>query len=139
LPMPAYGCCRSLMIVYVKRQGWGESCSIRLWERETYVLKGARTSPKGEVRESKHAVEPGANSTGPCGRPHGRQIFYSICYHADIRPDQFHAVFLRILEGRAQEYYLHFVNQRTDTFLTVYTKLKNHFDTDVNHSHYYAD
>jgi hypothetical protein len=24
-------------------------------------------------------------------------------------------------------------------FLTVYTKLKNHLDTDVNHSHYYAD
>jgi hypothetical protein len=57
----------------VKRQGWGESCSIRLWEREAYILNGARTSPKGEVRESKHAVEPGANSTGPCGRPHGRQ------------------------------------------------------------------
>ena len=57
----------------VKRQGWGESCRIRLWEREAYVLNGARTSPKGEVRESKHAVEPGANSPGPCGRPHGRQ------------------------------------------------------------------
>ena len=67
------------------------------------------------------------------------KIFYSICYHADIQPDQFHAVFPRILEGRAQDYYLHFVDQRTDTFLTVYTKLKNHFDTDVNHSHYYAD
>jgi hypothetical protein len=26
-----------------------------------------------------------------------------------------------------------------DTFLTVYTKLKNHFDTDVDHGHYYAD
>jgi hypothetical protein len=47
----------------------GESCSIRLWEREAYVLKRTRTSPNGEVRESKHAVEPGANSTGPCGRP----------------------------------------------------------------------
>jgi hypothetical protein len=41
---------------FVKRQGWGESCGIRLWEREAYVLNGARTSPKGEVRESKHAV-----------------------------------------------------------------------------------
>ncbi|KAK1917075.1 hypothetical protein P3342_001657 [Pyrenophora teres f. teres] len=49
------------------------------------------------------------------------------------------SLFPRILEGRAQDYYLHFVDQRTDTFLTVYTKLKNHFDTDVNHSHYYAD
>jgi hypothetical protein len=60
-------------LVFVKRQGWGESCSIRLWEREAYILNGTRTSPKGEVRESKHAVEPRANSTGPCGRPHGRQ------------------------------------------------------------------
>jgi hypothetical protein len=42
-------------------------------KKRAYVLMGARTSPKGEVRESKHAVEPGANSTGPCGRPHGRQ------------------------------------------------------------------
>ncbi|KAK1916958.1 hypothetical protein P3342_004514 [Pyrenophora teres f. teres] len=67
------------------------------------------------------------------------KIFYSICYHADIQPEQFHAVFPRILEGRAQDYYLHFVDQRADTFLTVYLKLKNHFDTDVNHSHYYAD
>jgi hypothetical protein len=50
----------------------GESCSIRLWEREAYVLEGARTSYNGEVRESKHAVEPGANNTGPCGRSHGR-------------------------------------------------------------------
>jgi hypothetical protein len=65
--------------VFVKRQSWGESCRIRLWEREAYVLNGARTSPKGEVRESKHAVEPGANSTGPCGRPHGRQ--FSVAIH----------------------------------------------------------
>jgi hypothetical protein len=62
------------MFAFVKRQGWGESSSIRLWEREAYVLKGARTSPKGEVRESKHEVEPGANRTGPCERPHGRQL-----------------------------------------------------------------
>ncbi|KAI1506796.1 polyprotein [Pyrenophora tritici-repentis] len=67
------------------------------------------------------------------------KIFYSICYHADIEPGQFHAVFPRILDGRAEEYYLHFVDQRMDTFLTAYTKLKNHFDTDVNHGHYYAD
>jgi hypothetical protein len=67
------------------------------------------------------------------------KIFYSICYHADIQPGQFHAIFPWILDGRAEEYYLHFVDQRMDTFLTAYTKLKNHFDTDVNHGHYYAD
>ncbi|KAF1936681.1 hypothetical protein EJ02DRAFT_479403 [Clathrospora elynae] len=33
------------------------------------------------------------------------KIFYSICYHADIRPGQFHAVFPQILNGRAEEYY----------------------------------
>jgi hypothetical protein len=65
-------------VVYIGRAtvnggNGGESCSIRLWEREAYVLEGARTSPNGEVRESKHAVEPGANNTGPCGRSHGRQ------------------------------------------------------------------
>jgi predicted urease superfamily metal-dependent hydrolase len=46
-------------------------------------LSGARTSPKGEVRESKHVVEhlvehvvePVANSIGPCGRPHGRHLW----------------------------------------------------------------
>jgi hypothetical protein len=59
---------------FVNGGNGGESCSIRLWEREAYVLEGARTSPNGEVRESKHAVEPGANNTGPCGRSHGRQI-----------------------------------------------------------------
>ncbi|KAF1935267.1 hypothetical protein EJ02DRAFT_507147 [Clathrospora elynae] len=67
------------------------------------------------------------------------KIFYSICYHADIGPGQFHAVFPWILDGRAEEYYLHFVDQQMDTFLTAYTKLKNHFDTDVNHGHYYTD
>ncbi|KAF2743709.1 hypothetical protein M011DRAFT_374296, partial [Sporormia fimetaria CBS 119925] len=46
------------------------------------------------------------------------KISYSICYHADIRPSQFHAVFPRILDIRAEEYYLHFVDQRMDTFLT---------------------
>ncbi|KAF7578398.1 hypothetical protein PtrM4_026380 [Pyrenophora tritici-repentis] len=57
----------------------------------------------------------------------------------NIELGQFYAVFPRILDGRAEEYYLHFVDQRIDTFLTAYTKLKNYFDTDVNHGHYYAD
>jgi hypothetical protein len=40
------GNCRRLQtVVDVKRQGWGESCSIRLWERKAYVLEGARTFP----------------------------------------------------------------------------------------------
>jgi hypothetical protein len=58
----------------------GESCRIKLWDGEAYVLKGARTSPKVEARESKHAVGPGANNTSPCGRSHGRQEAYSAGY-----------------------------------------------------------
>jgi hypothetical protein len=38
-----------------------------------YILKAACTSPNGEVRESKHEMKPGANSTGPYRRPHGRK------------------------------------------------------------------
>jgi hypothetical protein len=38
-----------------------------------YILEGPRASPNGEVRESIDEMKPGANSTGPCGRPHGRQ------------------------------------------------------------------
>jgi hypothetical protein len=67
------------------------------------------------------------------------KIFYSVCFHADIQPDQFHAVFPRILTGRAEDYYIHFVDQQVDTFSVVYAKMKAHFDTDVNHSHYYTD
>jgi hypothetical protein len=67
----------SIAYIAVNGGSGGESCSIRLWEREACVLEGVRTSPNGEVRESKHAVEPGANNTGPCGRSHGRQLLYS--------------------------------------------------------------
>jgi hypothetical protein len=49
-----------------------------------YILKGARASPTGEVRESKHEMKPGANSTGPCGRPHGRQISQLETTHAHM-------------------------------------------------------
>jgi hypothetical protein len=67
-------CLIHIIDVLVNGGNGGESCLIRLWEREAYVLEGVRTSHNGEVRESKHAVEPGANNTGPCGRSHGRQF-----------------------------------------------------------------
>lgn len=66
------------------------------------------------------------------------KMFFNICYHAEIQPSQFHAVFPRMLKGRAETYYLHFV-LRTDTFATAYLKVKTHFDTDLNHEHYYTD
>ena len=65
--------------------------------------------------------------------------FYSICYHADIQPEHFHAVFPRILTGPAAQYYLHYINKRLDTFRTVYLKMSQHFDTDMNHGQYYTD
>src|SRR6266516_2784041 len=66
------------------------------------------------------------------------RIFFNICYHAEITPEQFHAVFPRILTSRAEEYYLHYV-ERNDDFATAYAKIKNHFDTNVNHNQYYTD
>lgn len=66
------------------------------------------------------------------------KIFLNVCFHTDIQPSQFHAVFPRILTGRAENYYLHFIN-RDDTFAMAYMKIKRHFDTEVNHSYYYTD
>jgi hypothetical protein len=65
------------------------------------------------------------------------QIFFDICYHAGIRPGQFHAVFPRILTGHAESYYVHYC--RKDAFDIAYDKIKTHFDTEVNHTHYYTD
>jgi len=45
-----------MLLGIVERRERGESCRIGLWESEAYVLKGARTSPNGEVHESKHVV-----------------------------------------------------------------------------------
>ncbi|KAM4060419.1 hypothetical protein HRG_002015 [Hirsutella rhossiliensis] len=66
------------------------------------------------------------------------KIFFNICFHAQIRETQFYAVFPRILNGRAETFYLHYVDQ-DDTFAIAYHKVKTHFDTDVNHHHYYTD
>lgn len=67
------------------------------------------------------------------------KLFYSICRHVGIHPGQFHAVFPRILTDRAEDYYITFLDEQEDPFVDVYRKMKAHFDTDVNHSHYYTD
>jgi hypothetical protein len=59
-------------------------------------------------------------------------------YTHDTIPSQFAAVFPRILTGRAEEYYLHYVSPEDD-FYSAYMKIKVHFDTDVNYHHYYTD
>jgi hypothetical protein len=66
------------------------------------------------------------------------RLFYNICYHNEIRPSQFAAVFPRIFTKKAKKYYLHYVSPEND-FYSAYMKIKVHFDTDVNHYHYYTN
>ena len=66
------------------------------------------------------------------------KVFLNVCFHIDINPSQFHAVFPHILTDRAEHFYLHFVNCN-ETFAVTYAKVKHHFDTEANHSHYYTD
>ncbi|KAM4061611.1 reverse transcriptase (RNA-dependent DNA polymerase) [Hirsutella rhossiliensis] len=66
------------------------------------------------------------------------RIFMSICYNIQVKPDQFHALFPRILTGRAQTYYIDHINW-TSTFRKAYDSIKQHFDTEVNHVHYYTE
>jgi hypothetical protein len=66
------------------------------------------------------------------------KIFFSICWQVDIQEEQFHAVFPRILTGRAETFYIQVV-ERDDSFAKAYTAIKNHFDHDVHHQHYYTD
>ncbi|KJZ68969.1 hypothetical protein HIM_11642 [Hirsutella minnesotensis 3608] len=66
------------------------------------------------------------------------RIFMSICYNIQVKPSQFHALFPRILAGRAQTFYIDEIKWTT-TFRKAYDSIKQHFDTDVNHVHYYTD
>ena len=66
------------------------------------------------------------------------KVFFSICWQVDIQEEQFHAVFPRILTGRAETFYIQVV-ERGDSFADAYMAIKNHFDHDVHHQHYYTD
>ncbi|KAM4065707.1 hypothetical protein HRG_012906 [Hirsutella rhossiliensis] len=66
------------------------------------------------------------------------RIFMSICYNIQVKPSQFHALFPRILAGRAQTFYIDKI-EWTTTFRKAYDSIKQHFDTEVNHVHYYTD
>ncbi|KAF2744305.1 hypothetical protein M011DRAFT_470717, partial [Sporormia fimetaria CBS 119925] len=66
------------------------------------------------------------------------RIFFNICWQIDIQEGQFHAVFPRILTGRAEMFYIQYVD-RNDSFANAYMAIKNHFDHDVHHQHYYTD
>lgn len=66
------------------------------------------------------------------------KLFPNVFFHPGIIAGQFHAVLPRILTGRAENFYLHYIN-RDDTFAMAYAKLKRHFDTEANHSYYYTD
>ena len=66
------------------------------------------------------------------------KVFFSICWQVEIQEEQFHAVFPRILTGRAETFYIQVV-ERDDSFASAYMAIKNHFDHDVHHQHYYTD
>ncbi|KAF1935988.1 hypothetical protein EJ02DRAFT_506764 [Clathrospora elynae] len=66
------------------------------------------------------------------------KIFFSICWQVDIKEEEFHAVFPRILTGQAEMFYIQVV-ERDDSFASAYTAIKNHFDHDVHYQHYYTD
>ncbi|KJZ68485.1 hypothetical protein HIM_12126 [Hirsutella minnesotensis 3608] len=66
------------------------------------------------------------------------RIFMSVCYTLQATPDKFHALFPRILTGRAQTYYIEQIKW-TSTFRKAYDSIKQHFDTEVNHVHYYTN
>lgn len=66
------------------------------------------------------------------------RIFLALAENMNIRPGQLHAVFPRILTGRAEWYFINHMRPY-DMFSTMYAQLKQHFDTEVNHEHYYTD
>jgi hypothetical protein len=63
---------------------------------------------------------------------------FSLCYYEKVRPSQFAAIFLRILTGKARNYYLHYISPEND-FYNAYIKIKMHFDTNINYHYYYIN
>ncbi|KAF2027215.1 hypothetical protein EK21DRAFT_102750 [Setomelanomma holmii] len=51
---------------------------------------------------------------------------------------KFHAVFPCILTGRVETFYIQVV-ERDDSFARAYMAIKNHFNHNVHHQHYYTD
>ncbi|CAD6502171.1 BgTH12-02410 [Blumeria graminis f. sp. triticale] len=66
------------------------------------------------------------------------RYFLRICYNLSIPVQYFHGLFSHILDGEAQAFYLSYV-PKDDTFYNQYTKMKYHFDTEINHHQYYTD
>ena len=66
------------------------------------------------------------------------RMFVQTCKRLEISEEQYHAVFPDILEGRAESYFLYHIGpeKRWDE---MYNLLDSHFNTDVNHSQYWAD
>jgi len=66
------------------------------------------------------------------------RLFLDIYYYLQVLKSQFSVLLLQILTGQAEQYYIHYT-KHSDTFANSYHKLKTHFDTEVNHKHYYTD
>ena len=65
-------------------------------------------------------------------------LFLDTCLAAGIRPNQFHAVFPRILTGKARDFQPHYI-PRTDEFGQQYLKVKLHFEHEVHRGKYFTD
>ncbi|RKF71399.1 hyporthetical protein [Golovinomyces cichoracearum] len=57
---------------------------------------------------------------------------------AQNKPSQMHSIFPMILSKRAQDWFIYNVSM-SDSFTTMYKKIKLHFDVEVNHHQYYTD
>lgn len=66
------------------------------------------------------------------------RIFISFCHRLQIQESQYHAVFPDISSDRAEDFYINHIgpHKRWDE---VYNLLNNHFNTNINHSQYFAD
>lgn len=66
------------------------------------------------------------------------RIFIAYCRRLQITEDQYHAVFPDILSGRAEDFWLYHIgpDKRWDQ---MYDLMDTHFNTNINHSQYWAD
>ncbi|RWA03359.1 hypothetical protein EKO27_g11746 [Xylaria grammica] len=66
------------------------------------------------------------------------RLFIDACRRLGITEDQYHAVFPTILQGRAEDYYTYHIGP-DKTWSEIYRTMDTHFNTNTNHSHYWAD
>lgn len=66
------------------------------------------------------------------------RLFIDVCRRLGITEDQYYAVFPCILEGRAEDFFIYNIGPGK-TWKEIYNAMDVHFDTNTNHSQYWAD